>query len=149
VVVSELVVRASSRPKKTSTSGRATWVESTLSVGSWKLPTLSECEWRSAVEETLGANGSWTWTMSGSALTSKRSIVRLTSSGTGAARGRGPRGKASPEPTASTAGPSPSTRSPFQVRSNSALGRSTASRISRRDSRTAVRDSDGAATRTR
>ena len=57
-------MRASSRPKKISTSGRATWVESTRSLGSWKLPTLSDCEWRSAVEATLGANGSCTWTMS-------------------------------------------------------------------------------------
>ena len=52
------------RPKKISTSGRATWVESTRSCGAWKVATLSEEEWRRAVEETRGAKGSWTWTMS-------------------------------------------------------------------------------------
>ena len=57
-------VRASRRPKKISTSGRATWVERTRSCGAWKVATLSEMEWRSAAEETRGANGSWTWTMS-------------------------------------------------------------------------------------
>ena len=57
-------VRASRRPKKISTSGRATWVERTRSWGAWKVATLSEKEWRSAVEETRGAKGSWTWTMS-------------------------------------------------------------------------------------
>ncbi len=57
-------MRASSRPKKISTSGRATWVESTRSCGAWKVATLSAEEWRRAVEETRGANGSWTWTMS-------------------------------------------------------------------------------------
>ncbi len=57
-VSQQLAVRASSLPKKTSTSGRATWVESTRSEGSWKLPTLSEREWRSATELALGANGS-------------------------------------------------------------------------------------------
>ena len=59
-----VTVRASIRPKKISTSGRATWVERTRSCGAWKVATLSEKEWRSAAEETLGANGSWTWTMS-------------------------------------------------------------------------------------
>ena len=57
-------MRASIRPKKISTSGRATEVESTRSCGAWKVATLSESEWRSAAAETLGANGSWTWTMS-------------------------------------------------------------------------------------
>ena len=47
-------MRASRRPKKISTSGRATWVERMRSVGSWKLPTLSEREWRSAAEESAG-----------------------------------------------------------------------------------------------
>ena len=66
-------VRASSRPKKISTRGRATCVESTRSVGSWKVPTFSEREWRSAVDAVLGANGSWTWTMSRSAAPSSGS----------------------------------------------------------------------------
>ena len=57
-------VRASSRPKKISTRGRATWVERTRSWGAWKVATLSEKECRSAVEEIRGAKGSWTWTMS-------------------------------------------------------------------------------------
>ena len=43
LAVSALVtVRASIRPKKISTSGRATWVESTRSCGAWKVATLSE-----------------------------------------------------------------------------------------------------------
>ena len=37
-----VTVRASMRPKKISTSGRATWVESTRSCGAWKVATLSE-----------------------------------------------------------------------------------------------------------
>ena len=57
-------MRASIRPKKISTSGRATWVDSTRSCGAWKVATFSESEWRSAAAETLGANGSCTWTMS-------------------------------------------------------------------------------------
>ena len=65
-------MRASSRPKKISTRGRATWVERTRSCGAWKVATLSEWEWRSAAEETLGANGSWTWTMSTSLEPSRR-----------------------------------------------------------------------------
>ena len=59
-----LAVRASSRPKKISTSGRATCVERTRSVGSWKVPTFSERECRRASDDALGAKGSWTWTMS-------------------------------------------------------------------------------------
>ena len=46
---------------------RATWVETTRSVGAWKLPTLSAREWRSATLATLGANGSCTWQMSSAA----------------------------------------------------------------------------------
>ncbi len=65
-------MRASIRPKKISTSGRATWVERTRSWGAWKVATLSEKEWRSAAEETLGANGSWTWTRSSSRELSSR-----------------------------------------------------------------------------
>jgi hypothetical protein len=43
-VASLLAVRASMRPKKTSTTRRATCVESTRSTGSWKLATLSDSE---------------------------------------------------------------------------------------------------------
>src|SRR4051794_7161308 len=60
------------RPKKISTSGRATWVASTRSRGSWKVATLSEREWRSAAEAALGAKGSWTWTTSRSRPLSRR-----------------------------------------------------------------------------
>ena len=60
-------VRASSRPKKRSTNLRATWVEMTRSAGAWNVPTLSAREWRSATDDVLGANGSWTWTKSSGA----------------------------------------------------------------------------------
>jgi hypothetical protein len=46
--------------------------EDDLDEGAGKVATLSECEWRSAAEETLGANGSWTWTMSRSLEPSRR-----------------------------------------------------------------------------
>src|SRR4051812_35234577 len=70
--------------------------------------------------------------------------------GTGAARGPGPRGIDRPEPTGRTGGPSlPPARSPFHERPKSEDGRSRAARIARRDSRTAARDRDGAATTTR
>ncbi len=77
-------MRASIRPKKISTNGRATWVESTRSCGAWKVATLSEKEWRSAAEGALGANGSWTWTMSSgrdfsSRLTGSPVAIRSTS----------------------------------------------------------------------
>src|SRR4051794_30048634 len=60
------------RPKKISTSGRATCVASTRSRGSWKVATLREWEWRSAADGALGAKGSWTWTMSRSRPLSRR-----------------------------------------------------------------------------
>jgi hypothetical protein len=56
----ELVVRASSRPKKSSKTLRATCVDTTRSAVEWKLPTLSAREWRKATEDTPGPNGSWT-----------------------------------------------------------------------------------------
>ena len=59
-MASLLARRSSIRPKKTSTSIRATWVESTRSTGSWKVATLRDCECRSAADPVLGANGSWT-----------------------------------------------------------------------------------------
>jgi hypothetical protein len=70
--------------------------------------------------------------------------VPLTSSGTGAARGRGPRGIGIPCPTASTGGPSAS-----PAPSNSEAGLSRAARIARREFPIAVRESDGAAISTR
>ena len=54
-VAALLAVRSSIRPKNTSTSMRATWVERTRSTGSWKVATLSDWEWRSAAEP--GARG--------------------------------------------------------------------------------------------
>ena len=69
-------MRASSRPKNSSTKRRATWVESTRSVGAWKEPTLSAREWRSATDAALGANGSCTCTKSSGASESTSSIVR-------------------------------------------------------------------------
>ena len=81
---------------------------------------------------------------------SSPSSARLTSSGSGAARGRGPRGIGMPLPSASTGGPpSPPARSRVQLPSKSAAGRSPAAAIARRDSRSARRESDGAATTTR
>jgi hypothetical protein len=38
--------------------------------------TLSELEWRSAAEETLGAKGSWTWAMSSCADGFSRLLTR-------------------------------------------------------------------------
>ena len=67
-VARKLAVRASSRPKKSSTNRRATWVESTRSVAAWKVPTFSAREWRSAADDALGANGSCTCTKSNGAV---------------------------------------------------------------------------------
>ena len=80
-VASKAAVRASSRPKNSSTKRRATWVESTRSVGAWKEPTFSAREWRSATDDVLGANGSCTWTKSSGAMPSTSSTVRPTSTG--------------------------------------------------------------------
>ncbi len=135
--------RASNRPKKISTRGRATCVERVRSLGSWKVPTFSEREWRRAVDAAEGMNGSCTCTMSRGTDASRVSTVRLTSRGTVAARG--PSGTGSAEPIASTGGPSPPRRVARQVDPNAEAGRSRASRISLRDSRTAARESDGAA----
>ena len=145
-----MTLRASSRPKKISTRGRATCVESARSVGSWKVPTFSEWEWRRAVEAADGMKGSCTWTMSSSTASSRISVVRLMSSGTGATRGLGPSDSiGSPEPRARTGGPSPPRRVPFQLEPKAVAGRSRAARMSFFDSRTAVRDSEGAAISTR
>ena len=74
-------MRASSRPKNSSTNLRATCVESTRSAGAWKEPTFSAREWRSATEPALGAHGSCTWTKSSGAIVSTSSIVRAMSTG--------------------------------------------------------------------
>ena len=104
-VASKDALRASRRPKNSSTKRRATWVESTRSAGAWKLPTLRDREWRSATDEALGANGSCTWTNSGGATVSASSIVREMSSG---GAGIAPR-----RATASgSSSPTPSTRTP-------------------------------------
>ena len=97
-------VRASRRPKNSSTKRRATCVESTRSAGAWKEPTLSEREWRSATEAALGANGSWTCTKSGGAVESASSIVReMSSGGAGIAPRRAPAsGSSSPTPSTRT-----------------------------------------------
>ena len=110
-------MRASSRPKKISTSGRATWVDRMRSLGSWKLPTFSERECRSATEAALGANGSWTWTTSSPTPPSSSSSGRLRSIGTGAAAGPGPRGIARLEPTREhRRAASPPARGPARIR---------------------------------
>ena len=139
-VVSLLAVRASIRPKNISTSMRATWVESTRSAGSWKVATFSESEWRSAADPALGANGSCTWTRSNGTASNSCSRPRLTSTGIGAGRRRGPLGSGMRWPIASTRG--------FSA-VNSDAGSSSAARIALRESRIAVRESDGAATTTR
>ena len=74
-------MRASRRPKNSSTKRRATCVESTRSLGAWKEPTLSAREWRSATDDALGANGSCTCTKSSGASASASSIVRPMSTG--------------------------------------------------------------------
>ena len=92
-------MRANSRRE----SGAVICVERTRSVGAWKLPTFSECEWRSAALDALGANGSWTLTMSSGSTVSASSIVRATSTGSEAARRRaGANGSTSPTPRTRT-----------------------------------------------
>ena len=132
-------VRASSRPKNSSTNRRATWVDSTRSVGAWKEPTLSARECRSATDDALGANGSCTCTKSSGATVSTSSIVRATSTG-GAGR--------PPRRCSGSSSPTPSTRTPPSG-SNSVSGFSRAARISLRESRTSARDREGASTSSR
>ena len=73
------------------------------------------------------------------------------SRGTGAARGRGPSESiGSPEPDREhRRAVATESRRPSSAEPNAVAGRSRAARISFLDSRTAVRDSDGAAIRTR
>ena len=113
-------IRASRRPKKISTSGRATWVERTRSVGRWNVAALRALEWRRAAEAALGANGSWTWTTSKSIELSRPSSEREMSTGTGAGLGRPPAGSLKAAPTDITAGPSSPARSPSHPAPNTA-----------------------------
>ena len=138
---------------------RATSVESSRSVGAWKVPTLSEREWRSAALEVLGANGSCTWTKSsGDAaqqlLDRARDVDRQ--------RGRPPPGRWGPADRACSAG-----RAPRRRRSRAARRRRYPSAVpprrrpslaasgfcSRaapaREARTRSCERDGASTRTR
>ncbi len=59
-MAAKLVVRPSSRPNRSSTTLRATCVETKRSVVEWKVPMFSAREWRSAADAALGANGSCT-----------------------------------------------------------------------------------------
>ena len=117
---------------------RATCVESTRSVGEWKLPTFSAREWRSAAAEALGANGSCTCTMSSGARSSSVSIARLASSGS----------ETRPPRRAGAAIVCIGARTRTSPGANSEPGRADAARISRRDSRTWARDPLAAITRT-
>ena len=135
-----MAVRASSRPKKSSMKRRATWVDSTRSVGVWNVPTLSACEWRSAVADALGANGSCTCRMSSGRSASRCSIVRAPSSGSDTIPPRRAGGTGTLWPTAIT-------RAEPSRKSESGLP--AAARIRRRDSRTSVRELEGAITSTR
>ena len=101
-VVGHAAVRASSRPKNSSTTRRATCVEMSRSVGAWNEPTFSAREWRSAAAGTLGANGSCTCTKSKATLSSSSSIVRATSTGTEAGRRAERKGSTSPTPSTRT-----------------------------------------------
>ena len=88
-----------------------------------EVPTLSEREWRSATDDALGANGSWTWTNSIGAAVSASSIVReMSSGGAGIAPRRAP--------ASGSSSPTPSTRTPPSGSNSSPA------RIRRRDSRT-------------
>ena len=92
-------IRASSRLNSSCESWRPSWVESSRSVGLWKVPTLSARAVRSAALAALGANGSCTCTMSSGSVVSASSIVRATSTGSDAARRRvGENGSTSPTP---------------------------------------------------
>ncbi len=117
---------------------RATWVETKRSVVEWKVPTLSAREWRRAADDALGANGSCTWTKSNSALSSRSSSVRETSSGSDT---EPPRRNGSDWPTATTeVQPGSSNTASGSVRTLCTFAR---------PSRTSSRESEGATTTTR
>ena len=141
-VACELAVRASSRPSTSETTLRATWVDSSRSVGAWNVPTLSAREWRSAALDVDGAKGSWTWQTSSGRIVSRFSIVRETSTGSAGARRALPGRSGSASPTASTRGGAPGSGS-------SDAGSSRAALSALRVSRTASLERDGATMRTR
>ena len=66
-VVWKLAIRASRRPKSSSTIRRAACIETSRSAGAWNVPTFSAREWRRAAAAVESANGSWTWTTSSGA----------------------------------------------------------------------------------
>ena len=142
-------IRASRRPKKISTNGRATWVESTRSVGRWNVAAFSAQECRSAAEATLGAYGSCTWTMSKSIALSRPSSDREMSTGSGAGRGRAPAGSLNAAPTDSTGGPSSPIRAPSQPGPKTAPPSPRVWSIARWARRRSARLPPGAATTTR
>ena len=137
-MAAKLAVRPSSRPNSSSTTLRATCVETKRSVVEWNVPTLSAREWRSAAEDALGANGSCTCTKSSSARSSRSSSVRDTSSGRDT---EPPRRNGSDCPTASTEA--------LPGSANSASGFERSAWTVARPSRTSSRESDGATTTTR
>ena len=93
----KLAARPSRRPNSSSTTLRATWVETKRSVVEWNVPTFSARECRSAADAALGANGSCTWRKSSSARSSSSSSVFDTSIGSDT---EPPRRKGSDCPTA-------------------------------------------------
>ena len=117
---------------------RAIWVETNRSVVEWNVPTFSACEWRSAADAALGANGSCTWRKSSSARSSSSSIVRDTSSGSDT---EPPLRNGSDCPTASTEAHPGSAQS--------ASGSDFIALTVARPSRISSRESDGATTTTR
>ena len=136
-VASNDALRASRRPKNSSTKRRATCVESTRSAGAWNVPTLSEREWRSATDDALGANGSWTWTKSSGAVGQRlldraRDVQRRRRDRAAARRRR--------------AAAARRRRAPARRRRARTARRA---RIRRRDSRTSAGSCDGASTTTR
>ena len=111
-------MRASSRPKKISTSGRATWVDR---MRSRRLVEAADVQ-RARVPKRDRGGARRERIVDVDDVEARRppsssSSGRLRSIGTGAARGRGPRGIARLEPTASTGGPpSPPARVPLPGR---------------------------------
>ncbi len=137
-MAAKVAVRPSSRPNSSSTTLRATCVETKRSVVEWKVPTLSARECRSAADAALGANGSCTCRKSSSARSRNSSSVRETSSGSDTDP---PRRNGSDWPTASIDAQPGSAQS--------ASGSFLSARTFARPSRISSRESDGATTTTR
>ena len=138
-MAAKLAVRPSRRPNSSSTTLRATWVETKRSVVEWKVPTLSAREWRSAADAALGANGSCTWRKSSSARSSRlleraRDVQRQRHRAAAPERQRLPDGEH---------------RGAARRRPNSASGSERIALTVARPSRTSSRESDGATTTTR